>query len=103
MCEKVIRNMNEEQLIRSIQTIGMSCFIKYFEAFTDSSISDEDLIDALMKIEKYEESGARARVSQSRRISRENMVKEALEIISNSSRTEPWVVTKANSLLNENT
>jgi len=95
--------MNEEQLIRSIKTIGMGCFIKYFEAFSDLSIKDEDLIEALMKIERYEESGAIARVSQSRRINRENMVKEALEIISKSSRAEPWVVAKAKSLLNENT
>jgi hypothetical protein len=93
--------MNEEQLLRSIQTIGMGCFVKYFEAFCDTSIKDEDLIDALMKIEKYEESGARARVSQSRRINRGNLTKEALAIISESTRTEPWVVTKANSLLNE--
>ncbi len=93
--------MNEEQLLRCIQTIGMGCFIKYYEAFRDDSISDEDLIDALMKIEKYEESGAKARVSQSHRISRENMNKEALKIVSASSRTESWIVSKANSLLDE--
>lgn len=91
--------MNDEQLLRSIQTIGMGCFVKYFEALCDNSIADDDLIDALMKIEKYEESGAKVRVSQSRRINRENMNKEALEIISASSRTEPWVVSKANFLL----
>lgn len=43
--------MNDDQLYRSIQSIGMGCFTKYFEVFSDFEKSDEDLIEALMKIE----------------------------------------------------
>jgi len=93
--------MKKVQLKRSIQSIGMQCFIKYFESFGDEAIREKDLIDALIKIEKYRENGARTRVCQSRKIFRENMVKEALELVGSSCRVKPWVTSKANLLLKE--
>lgn len=87
--------MNDEQLRRSIQTIGMGCFVKYYEAFSDPSKQEEDLIDALMKLEGYEESGAKARVLQSKRIFREDCAAEALSIIKKSIKAESWVISKA--------
>jgi hypothetical protein len=77
----------------------MGCFTKYFEAFSDFEKSDEDLIEALMKIEGYEENGAKTRVSQARRILREERAVDALQKISESERTELWVVAKAKYLI----
>ncbi|MBD2069247.1 hypothetical protein H6F93_17280 [Leptolyngbya sp. FACHB-671] len=91
--------MNDDQLYRSIQSIGMGCFVKYFEAFSDREKRDDDLIEALMKIEGYEESGARTRVSQSPRIFRENRAVDALNKIAESERTESWVLAKAKYLI----
>ena len=93
--------MNNDQLHRSIQSIGMGCFIKYFEAFSDFEKSNEDLIEALMKIEGYEENGAKTRVSQARRIPREDRAIDALQKIAESERTESWVIAKAKYLIEE--
>ena len=93
--------MNDDQLYRSIQSIGMGCFTKYFEAFSDLEKSDEDLIEALMKIEGYEDNGAKTRVSQARRILREDRAVDALQKIAESERTESWVVAKAKHLIEE--
>ena len=93
--------MNNYHLDRSIQSIGMGCFIKYFEAFSDFEKSNEDLIEALMKIEGYEENGAKTRVSQARRILREDRAVDALQKIAESERIESWVVAKAKYLIEE--
>lgn len=73
--------MNDGQLYRSIQSTGMGCFVKYFEAFSDLGKNNEDLIEALIKIEGYEESGAKTRVSQACRILREDRAVNALKKI----------------------
>jgi len=93
--------MNDEQLARSLQSTGMGCFTKYFEAFSNSSIPNEDLIDALMKIEGYEESGARTRVTQSRRIIENNRSIDALKIIISSNRAKDWAISKAHMLIKQ--
>lgn len=93
--------VNDDQMYRSIQSIGMGCFVKYFEAFSDLEKSNEDLIEALMKLEGYEESGAKTRVSSARRILREGRAVDALTKIEESERTESWVVAKAKYLLEE--
>lgn len=91
--------MNKEELERAIQTIGMGCFVKYFEAFSNLNIPDKDLINSLMVIEGYEESGSRVRVSRAHSIFREKSDKEALILISKSTRAKSWVISKAQFLL----
>ncbi|WP_027268838.1 hypothetical protein [Leptolyngbya sp. PCC 6406] len=93
---------NDDQLQRSIQSVGMGCFAKYFEAFSDLEKSDDDLVEALMKIEGYAEGGARTRVSQARHILREDRAVDALKKITESKRTESWVIAKARYLVEEN-
>jgi len=90
--------MNDDQLERSLQSIGKSCFVEYFEMFTNSSISNEDLIDILMKNESYMESGAKTRVSQSRRIIKSGRAKDALKIISSSNKVPDAISNKAREL-----
>ena len=60
--------MNEEQLKRSMQSIGMETFVKYYEAFSDNAIEKVALIDGLMKIEQYTGNSATTKVTTSRRI-----------------------------------
>ena len=87
--------MDDIQLKRSIQSIGMACFIKYYEAFENKKNKSEDLVEGLMKIENYDESGAKTRVTQSRRILREDRALEAINIIIDSKKIEDWVISKA--------
>lgn len=70
--------MNDKQLDRSLQSIGMACFVSYFPQFSDESISNEELIRMLMREKNYKESGCRTRVSQSRRIIARGKAQDAL-------------------------
>jgi len=45
--------MNDEQLQRSLQSIGKACFVKYLDTFSNPQISNEDLIDYLIAQESY--------------------------------------------------
>jgi hypothetical protein len=91
--------MNDSQLTDSLQSIGMGCFVKYFEAFSNDRVGDEELTKALIQIEFYTENSARTKVSQARRIIREGCTQEALEKVMNSKKTESWVVEKARCLV----
>ncbi|OKH14679.1 hypothetical protein [[Limnothrix rosea] IAM M-220] len=91
--------MNDDQLTKSIQSMGMGCFVKYFEAFSDLSKSNQDLVEALMKIEGYTENGSRTRVSRARQIIDKNFAMDALKIIIESKKTEPWIRAKAQYLI----
>jgi len=90
--------MNEEQLKRSLQSIGMACFVKYFPQLSDTSMSNEDLIELLMREEKYMESGCRTRVTQSRRIIANRRAKDALLIVASSARVPDDISTAAGKL-----
>lgn len=49
--------MNDDQLERSLRSIGKGCFVKYFGKFRDNRLNNHDLIDLLMKNENYSECG----------------------------------------------
>ena len=91
--------MDENQLNRSLQSIGMKCFIDYYDKFCDDKISNIDLIELLMKNEGYKESGCKTRVSQSRRIIKAGMSVVVLKKIVKSSRLEDSTLKKAQELL----
>jgi hypothetical protein len=75
------KNMNNKQLARSLQTVGMRCFVNYFEDFNDLNKTQDALIKMLIEKESYEESGSRARVNAARRIIREGRAKDALLLV----------------------
>ncbi|GAB3535521.1 hypothetical protein [Photobacterium alginatilyticum] len=91
--------MNQDELVRTIQSVGMTTFVKYFTAFLDYSISSEDLVEGLTKIEKYGNNSAKTKVNAARRIIKNNLAVEALKVISKSNNVEGWVVQKATYLL----
>lgn len=90
--------MNDEQLRRSLQSIGMACFVRYFQQFSDESMNNEDLIELLMRTENYMESGCRTRVTQARRIIASERALDALQIVASSGRVPDEVSTTASSL-----
>ena len=90
--------MTDEQLRRSLQSIGMACFVKYFPQFSDETMSNEDLIELLMREENYMESGCTTRVTQARRIIARERAVDALLIVASSIRVSDEVSTEARRL-----
>lgn len=80
--------MDSTKLNRVLQSIGKGCFVEYYEKFNDSSFSNQDLVELLMLENNYTENGSKTRVSQSRRIIKENAVKDALNNIVMSGHTK---------------
>jgi hypothetical protein len=87
--------MNDEQLIRSIKSIGKECFEKYYEYFLDQSKSNANIIEFLMRTEGNTEAGSSISVSYARRIIRSGRAQDILFTISNSIRLTNDVKDKA--------
>lgn len=91
--------MSDEQLKRCLQSIGMACFVKYFYKFRDPSRSSADLVELLMKEKCYEESGARVRVSQARKIISHKREVDAIRNVAAAKRVPSAVADEAKSIL----
>jgi hypothetical protein len=94
--------MNDNQLTASLKSVGMTCFIQYFEQFNSSRVTAEELIETLIKVENYTENSASTKVFQARRIIQEGCTQEALRKTADSKKTESWVVEKARFLIKKN-
>ena len=80
--------MNDEQLLRSLQSIGKACFVRYFLQFSDNNMSKADLIELLMRQNNYVESGCITRVTKARRIIASERAVDALLIVASSVRNQ---------------
>ena len=76
--------MNEQQLVRTLNSVGMKCFVTWFRQFCDPSLSDEDVAAQIQEAERYSPKACRARTSGARRIIRAGRGRDALTIIANS-------------------
>lgn len=73
--------MNDDQLARNLQSVGQSCFVKYFDLFSSETISREDIIDTLRIETEYTEKSCISRTSHAQSIIRAGLGNKALSII----------------------
>ena len=76
--------MNEQQLVRILNSVGKSCFVTYFRQFCDSSLSNEDVAALLKEAEQYPATACRNRTSGARSIIKAGRGRDALTIIAHS-------------------
>ncbi len=95
--------MNDDQLERSLWSIGKGCFVAYFCQFADGSLSNRHIIEMLMRQEGYAENGSRTRVSQARRIINAGRAEDALRNVIQSERIPNYgrIAAKARELLSK--
>ncbi len=72
---------NNIDLHRCINSIGKSCFIKYFDLLSDRKLRIVDKVDRLMQLENYTESGCHIRVTFANQIFESGKEKDALRVI----------------------
>lgn len=72
--------MKEEQLVRNLEYVGMTCFVECFEYF-DSDMSRKDVIEKLRVKTNFTEKSCASRTSNARSIIKANAAKKALQII----------------------
>ena len=90
--------MNEQELVRTLNSVGMRCFIKYFRQFCDPSLSNEDVAAQIEEAERYSARACRARTSGARRIIRAGRGRDVLEKIARS-KADAWTRDEAARLL----
>ncbi len=90
--------MNEQQLVRTLNSVGKSCFITWFTQFCDPSLSNEDVAAQIEEAERYSPKTCRSRTRGARRIIRAGRGRDALTIIANS-RADAWTRQEASRLL----
>lgn len=87
--------MNNTQLRKAIQSVGMTTFIEYFDYFQQDCWSNTDLVELLMSERSYTEKSAKTKVVNARRIMKASLVAEALTIIANSKKAGLQIASKA--------
>ena len=90
--------MNDQQLDRTLNSIGMECFVSYFREFANDELSNEDIVEMLMRDRGYKEKSCLTRTRGARRIIREGRAKEVLIKASESSRVPSEIAAKAKRL-----
>lgn len=90
--------MNDQQLERTLNSIGMECFVAYFREFANSGLSNEEVVEILMRDRGYKKKSCLTRIRGARRIIREGRAKEVLIKASESSRVPSEIAAKAKRL-----
>lgn len=89
--------MTENDLNSLLRKIGKSIFVQYFSEFSDSELSNQDVIALLPK--EYTFKSRTSRTSNSRRIIREGMQEKALSIVAHSDDLSLEIRAQAHELL----
>lgn len=92
-------HMRETDLVRLLNSVGKSTFVRYYRQFSDRTLSHEDLVDLLPK--DYTLKARHTRVSKARRILEEGLHRKALELIAKSERVDGETALRARELLKE--
>lgn len=90
--------MNEQQLVGTLKSVGMRCFVKYFRQFCDPSLSNEDIAAQIEETERYTAKACRSRTRGARRIINASRGRDALEKITRSN-ADAWTRQEAARLL----
>ena len=77
--------MNDQQLDRTLRSVGKECFVTYFCEFYNRSLSNEDITEILVRDTDYTDKSCRTRTRHARRIIRAERARDALNNISVSS------------------
>ncbi len=94
--------MNNDELIRKLNSVGKTIFTEYYELFKsyyDEEISKEECIDHLINKDVSNYNGASIRCGNAKLIFEAHKEIDALRIVSDSSRLSVEVIQKAKSLI----
>ncbi len=76
--------MNDDQLLRNLRSVGMTCFVEFYEIFSSETMSREDVIERLKSERNYTEKACSTRVIKARSIILSGLANQALQKIVNS-------------------
>ena len=93
--------MNDQQLERNLHLVGKTCFVNYFDDFTNPLLTTAEIANMLTEQEGYTRNASRTRVSRARRIINAGRAADALLGISKSSRLPSPIAELSSELADE--
>jgi rRNA maturation endonuclease Nob1 len=96
------RNDSMDYLKELVRTIGMATFVKYYSLFANKDYSVSEIIQNMKLNENYKMTSIRTKSSMGKRIFKEHLEKDALEIISQSNIVDIKTKEEAIKLLKNN-
>ena len=93
--------MNDRQLARDLQSVGMVCFVTYYGLFSDFSVPNEEVAARIQEDSNYTSKSCNSRASHARSIIRSGRGNDALHAVvnSNSPRIGNYIRSEAGGLL----
>ncbi len=89
----------EEKINRAIQSIGLECFVSYYELFRDTSISNLEIVDEIVRQRGYRRTAANTRVTNARWLIMNKFDEGVLNMVTKSNRVPSQVIDQAKLLL----
>ena len=96
--------MDEQELIRKLNSVGKKIFVEYFlifQSFAKGMKSKEDCIDLLVANKVSNESGAAIRCGNAKLIFKAKMECRALEIVTESTRLSYDIIDNAQKIIDK--
>ncbi len=93
--------MKTTDLDRLVRSIGKSTFVRFYEEFSNSNISNQEMIELLPA--EYTLKSRQSRTSKARRILREGLEDDALWMIANSDGVDAETAQRVRVLLKQTT
>ncbi len=90
--------MDDRQLQRNLQSVGMACFVKYFGEFANNALPNRAVAEILLEREGYTEKSCRSRVSHARSIIKAGRAADALLMIAGASNVSRHTAERAKAL-----
>ena len=92
--------MNDQQLQRNLQSMGMACFVKYFGEFANNALPNPAVVEILRERESYTPASCANRVSKARSIIKAGRARDALLMIANAGNASKHTAEQAKALAN---
>lgn len=93
--------MTDHQLRRNLQSVGMACFVKYFDELANPSLPNRTVIQILREREPYTEKSCQSRVGHARSIIQAGRALDALLLIAAASKMDYRTAQQAKALADD--
>jgi len=94
--------MNDDELVRKLQSVGKACFVKYYSLFSSDRVDRADIVETLKSENTYTENSCISRAGHARAIVLAGRSCDALNMVvaSNSPRVSQETRDSAQLILN---
>lgn len=90
--------MNNQELARNLQSVGMECFVTYYGLFSNFSVPNEEVAAQIQEDRNYTSKSCNSRTSHARNIVRSGQGDDALRLVINSTSPQIGHFTRAEAI-----